>query len=303
MKNAHYLCIALIIMVMQSVILTTDPIQPKTTKHIVAATITRIHSIENSERKINSIIFDLDGVLFLTSYYQFAQEMGLFTKEGLWNLSYYMIKNMTYPSAKKLYKILAGCPAISTFKAYRQGHQLPQIMVDWKTGAQDLKDVQDAMVKHILNSKLSQEEKNLFITICLIMTTPAKFVESRQIIKGALELLRSLKEQGYKLYILSNCEVGSFNLLTKKFPEMFTYQDKNMFDGVMLASHEKTVKPDLKIYKACLEKFNINPTQAIFIDDTLENKIAAEQMGMQAILCKKDSINALAFEIEKIVKL
>ena len=43
------------------------------------------------------------------------------------------------------------------------------------------------------------------------------------------------------------------------------------------------IKPDPEIYKLCLNRNNLTPEESVFIDDNLENVIAASKIGMHAI--------------------
>ncbi|MGZ6255250.1 MAG: hypothetical protein ACXWL5_04640, partial [Candidatus Chromulinivorax sp.] len=177
----------------------------------------------------NVIIFDLDGVLCKTN------DLQAFYEIGMQNLIQYMFKYGT-PSNKKLFEALAQAPAVTTYQAYNEGLLMPQIMVDWQCNAQELRDIQDAMIKHILSAKnLDITQKNLFIGVILMMTNPDVFVRTRQAISDGIHLARNLKKLGYKLYVLSNWDATSFPLFVEKFPEIFTYEGENLFDGVMIS--------------------------------------------------------------------
>ena len=226
-----------------------------------------------------AIIFDLDGVLCKTNDLQAFYEIGMPL------LLQYMALHGK-PSTKKLFEALQGTPAITTFDSFnKEGLHLPQIMVDWQCNAQELRDIQDEMTKHILSSKRSILEKNLLVSTILMMTTPDKFIRTRQTMPEGIELARTLKQLGYKLYILSNWDPTSFPLLVKQFPEIF-----ELFDGVMTSGKTGMIKPNPDIFEACLKKFNIQRSQAIFIDDTIENIQAAQKLGITSIHCNNKNI-------------
>ena len=46
------------------------------------------------------------------------------------------------------------------------------------------------------------------------------------------------------------------------------------------------IKPDPKIYEYILEKYDINPAEAVFIDDNADNIEAAKKFGINTILFK-----------------
>ena len=243
----------------------------------------------------NVVIFDLDGVLCKTNDLQAFYEIGMNV------IVQYILQHGT-PSSKKLFTALEHAPAVTTFDAYNEGMRIPQIMVDWQCNAQELRDIQDDMIKHILNSKLTIIEKNLMVNTVLMMTTSEKFVATRQTIPAGIELARTLKKLGYKIYILSNWDITSFPLFVEKFPELFTYNGQDLFDGVMISGKTGMIKPHTNIFEACLKKFKIQRSQAVFIDDTIENIQAAQNLGISSIHCKNKNIDDVTAQLIKILR-
>lgn len=236
------------------------------------------------------IIFDLDGVLCTTNELQAFYEIGMDT------IFQYMLKHGV-PSKTNLFKALEHAPALTTFAAYDQGLRIPQIMVDWQCNAQDVRDIQDTMIKHILDSQITIEEKNLQVNTVLMMTNPKKLIATRQAIYEGIALVRTLKKLGYKVYALSNWDAASFPLFVEKFPEIFTYEDQNLFDGIMISGKTGMIKPNKNIFEACLSKFKLKKTEAIFIDDTIENIQAAQAIGITSIHCKNRNIANVTKEL------
>ena len=68
---------------------------------------------------------------------------------------------------------------------------------------------------------------------------------------GALDLLRSLKEAGGKVYLLSNAQ-SSF---TK--PELKLLGIYDEFDGIVISSDEGCKKPDVKFYQTILKRYKL----------------------------------------------
>jgi len=92
-------------------------------------------------------------------------------------------------------------------------------------------------------------------------------------------LVKKVKDNGYKLYILSNFPKIPFEILFKKY-EFF-----RNFDGGVI-SYEKgvnVIKPDSRIYDILLNKYNLLPEETVFIDDTLVNIEKAEKYGITGI--------------------
>ena len=88
----------------------------------------------------------------------------------------------------------------------------------------------------------------------------------------------SLKDNGYKIGLLSNTEVPMLDYFHEKKYEFF---DVTVFSCV-----EGIAKPDRKIYEIALNRLNVKPQEAVFIDDKEENVSSAKDMGINTILFK-----------------
>lgn len=232
-----------------------------------------------------SIIFDLDGVLLTTNKSQAFCEIGISTTLQ------YITTMLKLPSQADLFKALELAPAKTTEDSFNEGFRMPQIMVDWQCGAQSLVEVQKSMINHIDSlDNLTPIEKTLQKNTVMMMTNPDAFIRTRQKTSSSVELLSELKKSGYKLYILSNWDPTSFALLQDQFPEIFKYEDEEMFDGIMISGNEGLLKPNQSIFKKCLNKFDIQASNAIFIDDTIENIDTAKKTGLTSIHCQNKSL-------------
>ena len=97
-------------------------------------------------------------------------------------------------------------------------------------------------------------------------------------IEGTIEILRVLNSAGYKNYVLSNYQLLAFQNVTKRF-DFFS-----CFDGGIISYKEKLLKPEKDIYDKLIKKYNIDPKESIFIDDTKENVESAKLLGFKTIL-------------------
>lgn len=109
--------------------------------------------------------------------------------------------------------------------------------------------------------------------------------EWNHMFSGAIDenvaLFRSLKASGnYKIYALTNWSAETWPKALELFP---FYND---FNGVVVSGQEKTRKPFPEIYDIILNRYNINPIKTIFIDDNIENIVAANEFGLNGILYK-----------------
>ena len=55
------------------------------------------------------------------------------------------------------------------------------------------------------------------------------------------------------------------------------------FDVVVVSAEVRRMKPDPRIYGLCLEQLDVEPQQALFVDDRPENVAAAARLGMRTV--------------------
>ncbi len=97
-------------------------------------------------------------------------------------------------------------------------------------------------------------------------------------IHGTVEIFRQLKETGkYKIFALTNWQAGLFDIA------LVRYNFMHWFDGRVVSGEEKLRKPFPEFYQRLLDRYNINPSEALFIDDSLRNVKGAEALGIQSI--------------------
>lgn len=97
-------------------------------------------------------------------------------------------------------------------------------------------------------------------------------------IQETVELLQQLKTSGkYKLYALTNWSNETFPIA------LMEYEWLQWFDGIVVSGKEKLRKPFPDFYQLLLDRYMIDKTNAIFIDDNIRNVKAAEEMGIETI--------------------
>lgn len=97
-------------------------------------------------------------------------------------------------------------------------------------------------------------------------------------IHETVEIFRQLKQiHDLKTYALTNWSAETFPVALER------YDFLHWFDGRVVSGEEKTRKPFHEFYQRLLTRYNVNPTQALFIDDNLRNVNAAEELGIQGI--------------------
>jgi 2-haloacid dehalogenase len=97
-------------------------------------------------------------------------------------------------------------------------------------------------------------------------------------IPGTVEIFRQLKESGrYKLYALTNWQAGLFDIA------LVRYNFLHWFDGRVVSGEEKMRKPFPEFYRRLLDRYQVDPAAALFIDDSLRNVKGARELGIQSI--------------------
>lgn len=97
-------------------------------------------------------------------------------------------------------------------------------------------------------------------------------------IHDTVDLLRELRDQGQnRLLALTNWSDETFPVALAR------YDFLHWFEGIVVSGQEKTRKPFPQIYQTLLDRFGVDPTHAIFIDDGIKNVEAAEKLGIKGI--------------------
>lgn len=95
-------------------------------------------------------------------------------------------------------------------------------------------------------------------------------------IPESVHLIKSLADEGYNLYCLSNMSNEFYDYL--KGRTVFRY-----FKGQIISAHEKLVKPDEAIYRLILDRYALNAEESLFIDDLEKNVEAAARIGIHTV--------------------
>lgn len=98
-------------------------------------------------------------------------------------------------------------------------------------------------------------------------------------LEKGFEILEQVRKAGYKTYVLSNFGIEGFNFIEEKYGISY------YFDGITLSSWVNYIKPEKEIYECLLENHKLNAQECLFIDDVLCNIKAAQQQGIDGILC------------------
>jgi putative hydrolase of the HAD superfamily len=100
------------------------------------------------------------------------------------------------------------------------------------------------------------------------------------LLKSGVEMLHTAKAQGYKILMLSNIYKSCIEPFMQQHPSL------KLFDGFVFSCDERRNKPEPEIYQILLQRFNVDPAKALFIDDREENVVAGAALGIDGIVCK-----------------
>ncbi len=107
-----------------------------------------------------------------------------------------------------------------------------------------------------------------------------------KMIGGAIEKNVSLLDELKKNY----CLFGLSNWSAETFPLVYEQYDFfKVFEGIVLSGEEKLIKPDEKIFRVLLSRYEIKAEQSLFIDDSIKNIEAAEALGFNVIHLMTDT--------------
>jgi putative hydrolase of the HAD superfamily len=98
---------------------------------------------------------------------------------------------------------------------------------------------------------------------------------------GIGEVIRGLKDEGYRLYLLSNVS-GHYEVMRRNIPHI------ERFDGEFISSDWHLLKPDPEIFRVFCLHFGLNPAQCFFIDDQPANVFGAMRAGMRGMVYHGD---------------
>lgn len=107
-----------------------------------------------------------------------------------------------------------------------------------------------------------------------------------------IDYIRALRPR-YKTALLSNAWDDLRGVVINE------WQIEDAFDELIISAEVGVAKPDAGIYELTLERLNVAPSEAVFVDDFPRNIEGAQSVGMQAIHFR-DS-NQVRIELDEIL--
>lgn len=118
-------------------------------------------------------------------------------------------------------------------------------------------------------------------------------VEEMQLIKAwnamlldfPIERLQLLKElsKNYQLFLLSNTNAIHLDAISTYLKQTYAISLDNYFHKAYYSFKVGIRKPDKEIFKLVLEENKLQPTETLFIDDTMQHINSAKQLGIDTI--------------------
>ena len=91
------------------------------------------------------------------------------------------------------------------------------------------------------------------------------------------DYMAELKRRGYRIYILSNLSVESYEFIRR-------YDFFRLIDGGVFSYQENSCKPEEKIYRVLLDRYGLVPDETVFLDDNPDNIAEADRLGIHGVL-------------------
>jgi putative hydrolase of the HAD superfamily len=108
--------------------------------------------------------------------------------------------------------------------------------------------------------------------------------------QDAVQWVKLLHHEGFPLTLLSNMPLELSRHVTKSFPSLST------FEYLIYSCDYGSIKPEVAIYRNCLELLKADPQDILYLDDRAENVEAAARLGMNSVLF--DTVEKTASRVE-----
>ena len=112
-------------------------------------------------------------------------------------------------------------------------------------------------------------------------------------IEENIAVLYELKKIGYHIYLLSNYQEKAFEFISER------YRFPAYVDGMILSYEVNLLKPAPEIYQALLRRYHLLPSETVFIDDSINNILTAESLGIRGIHYKGH--DALRMDLKQVL--
>jgi putative hydrolase of the HAD superfamily len=111
-----------------------------------------------------------------------------------------------------------------------------------------------------------------------------------------IRLLESIRNV-YRIFLLSNSNEIHFLKYREDFQQQYGYRDFDaLFENIYFSYRLHLKKPDLAIFTWVLKENKLDPTETLFIDDTLMHVEAARELGITGYHLQEGEELTMLFE-------
>lgn len=247
------------------------------------ALITREETISSIAQHKKVIVFDLGDVLITTS------KKIAFDHIGLKKISMYLLLDHRTPESTPavLYALLNKVKGgrINNTICDPYGNILPDIFCEALIGKRAEHECLTEVLKIIEQHKkhfCSKREQKIARILAHFMFDAQTLCNLQILNHDALHLLRDCVHRGHHVFLFSNFSPRAFDLVKRKFPEIFSIIPES---NIIVSGYTGHAKPHPTAYELLIERLKalgIKPEQnnVFFLDDQQENIAAALAYGI-----------------------
>lgn len=157
--------------------------------------------------------------------------------------------------------------ALRIYLAIKKHKKVRILFDEYQRGLFDAKTLQNLVAKlypssaKVIPLLLEGLSKNLFVN------------------EHVLDYVKAIKKTGVQVLLMSNSTPETEQVMEK-------HNLNKIFDGIILSTDIKLIKPEKEIYKYAISTYNLTPQNTIMIDDSKKNLLAAKTLGIQPFQCK-----------------
>ncbi len=98
-----------------------------------------------------------------------------------------------------------------------------------------------------------------------------------------IKLLLRLKQEGYKIYLLSNTNEIHIDVAYRHWERTNQISPDDLFDHVYLSHEMGMRKPSTEIFHRVCKEQDLTPSNTLFIDDSIQHIEGAKKCGLKTI--------------------
>ncbi len=178
-----------------------------------------------------------------------------------------MIRNIIFDLGQVLFEFTPKNYLSQNFSREKAEILMKEIFKEkeWRNLDRGTCSVEEAIDSIVSRGRVTREEAEAILSNRRSIITP---------IDENLRLLEDIKKNGYRIFILSNFHKDLFYDFYRDIPLL------HLADGKVISADINLLKPEGEIYSHILKKYQLTPSETLFIDDTKHNVEAATEFGI-----------------------